>query len=977
MPDKPLKAHEREELINKYWEENHIFEKSVSSRPEDKLYAFYDGPPFATGLPHYGHIIASCMKDVVPRYWTMKGYRVERKWGWDCHGLPIENLVEKDLDLHTKKDIEDYGVEKFNKACHAKVMMFADEWKKVIRSIGRWVDMEQDYKTMDKDYMESVWWVFKELWDRDMIYQGYKSMHICPRCETPVSNFEVTQGYETIKDLSATAKFKLTNPEKLGLDGDVFILAWTTTPWTLPGNVLLAVGESIEYRVASVEGGNYIYAKELEESVMEGKDFEVKKELSGKELLDAQLTYEPLFPYFKDTENAFRVVEGDFVTTEDGTGIVHIAPAFGDDDYRVGERENVPMVQHVKMDGRFTDEVTDFAGEYVKAKGDHMKMDIEIVKWLAHHDRLFSKKKYEHSYPHCWRCDTPLLNYATGSWFVRVEQMRDVLVENNKKINWVPDHIKEGRFGKWLENARDWAISRSRFWGAPLPVWMCDAEDCAKTEVFGNAEDLSKKVGREIHNLHKDIVDGLTFDCDCGGVMRRIPEVLDCWFESGSMPYAQHHYPFENKEKFEKGFPAEFIAEGQDQTRGWFYTLHVLATALTSGENPSITSTGGSEPAFKNVIVNGIVLAEDGKKMSKRLKNYPDPSLIVEKYGADALRFYLLSSPAMYAENLNFSETGVREIYNKIVNTLWNVFAFYKMFADEGADVSSRSDNVLDQWIMARLQELAVEVSENMNTYKLAHAARPFLDFMADFSQWYVRRSRDRFKGADEADKKAAQETLGYVLGELSKLMAPFTPFIAEEVHRYVYSKSESVHLEMWPEYNDKLNEKVLGDMALAREVVEMALSVRAESGMKVRQALASCTVSGVDLSDAYKEIIREEVNVKDVVFDTADKKHPQKENNGICVALDTELTPELIEEGMIRDFVRGVNSVRKQMKLTREDETILHYSTDDELSEMIARNSDEIRKETRSTDIQSANMLEGGEDIKVGDKVVTVKLDA
>ena len=625
-------ANQEEQDILKYWDDHQCFEKSIANRSEKKPYHFYDGPPFATGLPHYGHIVASLMKDVVPRYWTMQGYRVERKWGWDCHGLPIENIIEKELGLATKQEIEAYGVGKFNEACRATVLKYAVEWEKTIKRMGRWVDMKNDYKTMDIGFMESVWWVFKQLWDRDLIYKDYKAMHICPRCVTTLSNFEVTQGYKDIKDISVVAKFKIKEGYQskfdfLNIKGPIYILAWTTTPWTLPGNVLLALGSDIEYLLVTVEGeeGSFVVARERAEAVFKEKIWKETGRFKGKEL--AGLEYEPLFPYFKETPKAFRLVTAKFVTTTDGTGIVHISPAFGDDDFKVGKAEGLPLVQHVGMDGKFVSAVTDFAGMDVKPINDVTKADVEIIKWLAHNGKLFSKEKIEHSYPHCWRCDTPLLNYATTSWFVRVTLLKDQLLKNNEDINWVPEHIKQGRFGVWLEGARDWAISRSRYWGTPLPIW--EGED-GEVVCIGSIEELEKLSGEKVTDLHKHFIDGIIVTKD-GKKYKRIPEVLDCWFESGSMPYAQMHYPFEIMKEFEDSFPAEFIAEGQDQTRGWFYTLHVLAVALTSkvrlmSKKPAIPVSGFpslryGKPAFKNVIVNGIVLAEDGKKMSKRLKN--------------------------------------------------------------------------------------------------------------------------------------------------------------------------------------------------------------------------------------------------------------------------------------------------------------------------------------------------------------------
>ena len=965
----PYNANEDELKILKLWDEKKIFEKSVLERPENNPYVFYDGPPFATGLPHYGHLVGTVMKDVVPRYWTMKGYRVERKWGWDCHGLPVENIIEKDLGLKSKKEIDELGIEKFNEACRSTVMTYAEEWKKTIHRIGRFVDMENDYKTMDINFMESVWWVFKELWNKGLIYEGKKAMHVCPHCVTPLSNFEVTQGYKDIKDLSATAKFRVIDEsfkEKLGLGGrELYILAWTTTPWTLPGNVLLAVGKDIDYVAVKGEHNYYIVAKERVSDVFQSKDKEeyvLVSTMKGEELVG--IKYEPLFSYFADTENAFKVVTGDFVTTENGTGIVHIAPAFGDDDYKLGQEQNVGWVQHVEMNGQFTADVLDFVGQEVKPKDDHTKTDVEIIKWLAHNDKLFTKEKFEHSYPHCWRCDTPLLNYATSSWFVKVTAIKDEMLRNNKKTNWVPDHIKDGRFGLWLEGARDWAISRNRYWGSALPIWR--SQD-GETICVGSVEELEKLSGQKVEDLHKHILDKITFEKD-GKIFTRIPEVLDCWFESGAMPYGQMHYPFENKEKFEAGFPAEFIAEGQDQTRGWFYTLHVLATALTSGKNPSIPKKE-SVPAFKNVIVNGIVLAEDGKKMSKRLKNYPDPMVVLEKYGADALRYYLASSPVMYAEGLNFSEKDVREVYNKVVNTLWNVFSFYEMFNTDGGmgngeSGTKESSHVLDKWILAKLHSLLKEVTEKMEEYKLAEASRPILDFITELSQWYVRRSRDRFKDENSADKLQAVATLREVLMTLSKVMAPFTPFMSERLYQELGGELESVHLEMWPQVNEKLiDKKVLEEMETVRKVVEMGLSMRSESGIKVRQVLSQFYISGAEFAFAdSKNIIAEELNVKEVLlenFDKEDNHLKKKEDWGFKMALNIHVTEELKKEGLVREIVRTINQIRKEQGMTIADEVIVEYHTEDEnLQAVFVDYSTEIKKSVLARELVAEKIV-------------------
>ncbi len=956
------KPNENELEILKYWDEHQCFQKSISERPENKPYYFYDGPPFATGLPHYGHIVASLMKDVVPRYFTMRGFRVERKWGWDCHGLPVENIIEKELNLKTKQDIENYGIANFNNACQATVLKYTEEWKKTIKRMGRWVDMENNYKTMDIDFMESVWWVFGELWKKNLIYKGHKAMHICPRCATPLSNFEVTDGYKDIEDISVTIKFKLKDNQK-DFPENTFILAWTTTPWTLPGNVLLAIGKDIKYVLVKKNNSDesFILAQNRLRDVF--KDYQEEnfsiKELKIEDVLG--LEYQPIFDYYAETNNAFRIVAADFVTTTDGTGVVHIAPAFGEDDYNVGKKENIPLVQHVGMDGRFKPEVTDFAGMNVKPKGNSRETDEKIINYLKDKNLVFSEEKFTHSYPHCWRCETPLLNYATSSWFVKVSEIKDLLISNNKKINWVPEHIKEGRFGLWLENARDWAISRNRYWGTPLPVW--ESED-GETICVGSVNDLEKLSGIKVENLHKHIIDEIIIKKD-GKEFKRIPEVLDCWFESGSMPYGQMHYPFENKDKFEQGFPAEFIAEGQDQTRGWFYTLHILATALTMGENPSIKKTE-TVPAFKNVIVNGIVLAEDGKKMSKRLKNYPEPEIVLEKYGADAMRYYLITSPVMESENLNFSENGVKEIYNRVINTLWNVVEFYKMFSSKNTKFNNdkKSQNVLDKWIIAKLNILVSTATIKMEEYKLIDATRPIADFITDLSTWYIRRSRDRFKSENEIMRDEAILTLHYVLLTLSKVIAPFMPFISESIYQLLKGEKESVHLEDWPNLSSEETENnIISEMETARNIVELGLSARAKKSIKVRQPLKELIVNQ-NLSPEIFSVIADEINVKNIIFskeinEKDNEKNVFNQNQGIKVSLDIEIDADLKKEGIVREVIRGINQLRKESSLTIKDIINVKFSTTDELIKTsIIEFMEEIKKNTFTKEINFENNI-------------------
>ncbi len=935
MTDEKLSHSKQEHDVLTYWDDNKVFEKSVEGRPDGRPYVFYDGPPFATGLPHYGHIVASVMKDVVPRYWTMKGYRVERTWGWDCHGLPIENIVEKKFDLGSRKDIEKFGIDAFNNSCHEEVLTYAEEWKKVIRRLGRWIDMENAYKTMDLPFMESVWWVFKSLWDKDMIYEGRKPMHICPRCETVLSNFEVTQGYADVVDISATVEFKLTSGKYAG---DI-LLAWTTTPWTLPGNVLLAVSQKINYVVVESEQGRFIMAKDLAASVFADSTYEIKEAVDVSELIGS--TYEPLFPFFANHENAFRVVAADFVTTEEGTGVVHIAPGFGEDDMMLGREEHVAPIMHVGMDGRFVNEVAKpMAAEGyavldvpMKKKGDTQSVDIEIIKYLAHHNKLFDKKKYTHSYPHCWRCDTPLLNYSTSSWFVKVIDMRNRLSLTNEEINWIPENMKEGRFGKWLEGARDWAISRSRFWGTPLPIWQ--SED-GESICIGSLEELETLSGQKVDNLHKHVVDKIVIERD-GKEFRRIDEVLDCWFESGSMPYASIHYPFENQTKFDQGFPAEFIAEGQDQTRGWFYTLHVLSNALFN------------MPAFKNVIVNGIVLAEDGKKMSKRLQNYPDPMEVMEKYGSDAVRLYLMTSPVVKAENIRFAEKDVDEVAKKFVNILRNVTSFYSLYKEYDDGRENFSEHILDRWILARLNETLKIETEAMDAYDLSSAARQIQVFANDLSTWYVRRSRDRMKKPGE-DRLAAVATLRQVLETFSKMIAPFTPFLAEVIYQEIsggfLAKKErlSVHLEDWPEI-EEIDEVLLNKMGEARSIVSRTLEIREESGRPIKQVLAAMTITVPDgeIEADLLQVILEEVNIKRAVLLTGELK----------VELDLELTPELIREGLARDITRRVNQLRKDAGKTIQDKIDLKiWSPSEQVKLMFEEHQESLTESTLAASV-------------------------
>lgn len=941
---------EEEKKILTFWGEHNIFEKTLKKTEKGKPFVFYDGPPFATGTPHYGHLLQSVIKDAIPRYKTMQGFYVARQWGWDCHGLPIENIVEKELGTKSKKDIVAMGVKKFNDLCRERIFTFIGDWEKIIPRFGRWADMAHPYRTMDFEYMQSEWWAFKELYDKGLIYEDYRSMHICPRCETTLSQGEVADGYKDIKDLSVTVKFKVKNPEKIGLKGDVYLLAWTTTPWTLPGNVALAVGADIIYNAITWDDKEVFIA--AHDAIREQKMFSdpalsyrrVRAEIKGSDLVG--LEYEPLFDFYskdenlKNRENGWKVYAADFVTTEKGTGIAHEAPAFGAEDWTLLKKENLPFVQHVKMDGTFKQETGELAGLDLKPRAKNKpeeirEADLKILEVLG--DKVFDKKSILHSYPHCWRCDTALLNYATSSWFVAVEKIKPKLLKTAKKIHWSPEHIKEGRFGQWLAGARDWSISRQRFWANTIPVWRC--EKCNRQQVFASADELEKASGVLVSDLHKEVVDAVVFDCNCGGKMKRVPDVLDTWFDSGSVPFATMHYPIENKNEFKKRFPADFIGEAQDMTRAWFYYQHVLAGALFNKE------------AFKNCIVTGIVLAEDGKKMSKKLQNYPDPRVMIEKYGADALRLYMLSSPVVQAENLSFSQRGVDEIAKKNLGRLQNVLAFYQLY-ENGTKADAKSKNILDRWILIRLQKVLETSTQGYQNYQLYEAVRPLAGFIDDLSVWYLRRSRERFKEEGEdpstslgAGKKDALATLRYVLEQLSKIMAPAMPFFAEHLFMAVRESKdqESVHLEPWPKVKGHRDLNLNSAMDEAREIVTLALAERAAKAIKVRQPLASLKIKIQNLkiknNDQLLELIKDEVNVKEIIFD--DKMEHE-------VELDVNITEELKEEGIIRDIVRDAQEGRKALNLTPDSKADMEIEVSKELKRVVEKNKEILKKEVR-----------------------------
>jgi isoleucyl-tRNA synthetase len=858
-----------EHKILKFWDDNKIFEKSLDQTRDSKPYIFYDGPPFATGLPHHGHLVGGVLKDAVPRYWTMKGFYVERRFGWDCHGLPIEHEIDKKLGMSSQDAVKKLGIAGYNDECRSIVQRFTGEWKKTVHRIGRWVDFENDYKTMDTNFMESVWWVFKQLWDKGLIYQGTRVVPFSTALGTVLSNFEAGQNYQDVQDPAITVLFKLDNE-------DSYFAAWTTTPWTLPSNLCLCAGADITYALVKDEDtGKHIYMAEARlETYSKKRNLTIVKTCKGSELKGK--SYQPLFSYFSHEKNngAFKLLNDDYVTTDAGTGIVHIAPGFGEDDNRVMKEHGMPEVFACPVDeaGKFTDEVSDYVGQYVK------DADKNIMKDLKAKDVVFDQGVIVHSYPFCYRSDTPLIYKSIPSWYVSVEKIKDRLLKSNQQINWVPEHIKDGRFGKWLEGARDWSISRNRIWGTPLPVWL--NETTGNFICMGSIEELAKYTGQTLDDLHREHVDPLTFTIDGEeGSYQRITEVLDCWFESGSMPYAQQHYPFENKEHFENGFPAQFIAEGLDQTRGWFYTLTILSTALFD------------KPAFKNVIVNGIVMADDGKKMSKRLKNYTPPDDLMELHGADAMRLYLINSGLVRAEEMRFSDLGVKDMVRRALLPWYNSFKFFHTYASiDGWNLETNrqdSDNITDNWILSNLQSLKKDIAYEMEAYRLYNVVPALFTFIEDLTNWYIRLNRNRFWGNGlDNDKCAAYTTLYTCILELSQAMAPFTPFLSEHIYQELRSftslKPEtsqemplSVHLCDYPVADESRILPML-EQAVDRmqQTILLGRQKRMEEKIKVKTPLSTLTIIHQDqaLLDEMKKLapyLMTELNVKELRYDT------------------------------------------------------------------------------------------------------------
>ncbi|MFR3183103.1 MAG: isoleucine--tRNA ligase [Clostridia bacterium] len=1008
-----------ENQVSKMWKEKNIIKKSFAENEGKRYFTFYDGPPTANGKPHVGHIETRVMKDLIPRYKVMKGYKVIRKAGWDTHGLPVELEIEKKLGISGKEQIEEYGVEKFVKECKESVFTYVHMWEEMTDKVGYWVDMENPYVTYHNNYIESVWWALKQMWDKGLLYEGHKVMPYCPRCGTALSSHEVAQGYKDVKDLTCIAKFKVVGEE------NTYILAWTTTPWTLPSNLALCVNKAYEYVEIKANIGtdeepkyeNYILAKDLLESVLRETPYDIIKTFKGEELLGVK--YEQLIPFGKVEGKAFEVIHGDYVTLTDGTGIVHIAPAYGEDDSLVAKQNGITFINLVDKEGKFVEEVEPWAGRFVRDCNE------DICKWLANENKLFSKEKHLHSYPHCWRCDTPLLYYPKESWFVAMSKLRDNLVENNSKVNWYPETIKTGRFGKFLENVIDWGISRDRYWGTPLPIWTCEDENCGHRECIGSIEELKEKgidVPEDIE-LHKPYIDAVDLKCPkCGKKMHRAKEVIDCWFDSGSMPFAQWHYPFENKEMFENNFPAGFISEAIDQTRGWFYTLTAVGTALFN------------KTPFENCVVLGHVLDEKGQKMSKSKGNGVNPMELLNTVGADATRwhFYTCSSPWLPTR---LSIDNVKETQRGFLSTLWNVYSFYVLYAeiDQFNPLKYKDfkiTNIMDKWIISKLNTLVKEVDNKLENYDITGAAIEIEEFTDELSNWYVRRNRERFWSQELNDEKiGAYVTLYNVLTTLIKVSAPFVPFITDEIYQNLVinldnNALESVHLCEWPEVDETVIDKNLeAEMDLAYKIVKLGRSARNAVNIKNRQPLSEMLISIDTLPEYYTDIVKEELNVKEVKLgaemsdyvnfeikpnlpvlgkeygklipkireeiskknqmDLASKVKQGKveyiEIDGIeigldannllitmqgkegfafsgegeiGVVLDTTITPELQEEGILREVLSKVQNMRKDKNFEVLDRINLYVSDNEKIENVIRKFEETIKHDTLADNI-------------------------
>ncbi|WP_298844355.1 isoleucine--tRNA ligase [Clostridium sp.] len=994
-----------ENNVLKLWKEKDIIQKNFDLNKGGKTFTFYDGPPTANGKPHIGHVLTRVMKDLIPRYKVMKGYNVPRKAGWDTHGLPVELEIEKKLGINGKPGIEAYGVEKFVEECKASVFSYANMWKEMSERVGYWVDMDNPYVTYHNDYIESVWWALKQMWEKDLLYKGHKVMPYCPRCGTSLSSHEVAQGYKDVKEMSAYVKFKVKNEDK-------YILVWTTTPWTLPSNVALAVNKKYDYVEAVQEGETLILSKDLL-GKLDG-DYEVVREFKGEALLG--LEYEQMFDFYTPKEKAFYIVHGDFVTLSDGTGIVHIAPAYGEDDNLIGKKYDLPLINLVDVEGKFVDCVTPWKGIFVK------DADAKILEYLKEKNILYKAEKFEHSYPHCWRCDTPLLYYPRESWFVRMSSMRDKLIENNNKVNWMPDNVRTGRMGKFLEGVIDWSISRTRYWGTPLPIWECE---CGHRELIGSIAELNEK-GIDVPEgieLHKPYIDNVHLKCPkCGKTMTRVEEVIDCWFDSGSMPFAQHHYPFENKEVFEANFPAQFISEAVDQTRGWFYTLLAISTTVFD-TNP-----------FENCIVLGHVLDKNGLKMSKHKGNVLSPFTILENEGADALRWYFYTTSAPWLPS-RFYEGAVIDAQRKFIGTLWNVYSFYVLYADiDNFDPTKYETfepvNIMDKWMMSKLNSLVKDIDEHLSNYRITQGALELEDFIEELSNWYVRRNRSRYwvESLTE-DKISAYMTLYRVITTFAKISAPFIPFITEELYQNLvvaFDKNapESIHLCAWPEYKeDQVNKDLEEEMDKAYRIVKLGRSARNAANIKNRQPLAKMLVSSKSLPEYYGQIVKEELNIKEVELGADLSKYVKFEikpnlpvlgkpygrlipgikkaigamnqmelaqtiNKGNVVTINvagtdidldsekllvtmqglegyafagegemgvvliTHITDELKEEGNVREILSKIQNMRKETGFEVADKIRTYVSGNEMLQKVISKFEDQIKKDTLSVEI-------------------------
>ena len=1018
-----------EEEILKVWEKNSTFEKSLKRNEGKERYKFYDGPPFATGLPHYGHLLAGTIKDIVPRYQTMRGKYVERRFGWDTHGLPIEALAQDALGVAGTPEIKALGIDKFNEQCRSMVLKYVSEWKNTVTRMGRWVDFDHDYKTMNPEFMETIWWVFKQLWNQGRVYKSHRIMPYSWKLSTPLSNFEAGSNYKDVQDPTVTVRTKAlagasaAMKDLIAKEPTVYLLIWTTTPWTLPENLMICAGANIDYvAVRDVTDGEkpvYVMAKaRLPQIFRKEEQYELVAEFKGTELKGTE--YEPIFPYFagKKAEGAFRVLNDDYVTTDDGVGLVHIAPAYGEDDFRVCQEAGMhAIVDPLDASCAFTDQVPEYRGRFCK------DCDKDIIKRLKTEGKLVHQATITHSYPFCDRTDTPLIYRAIDAWYVKVEDLHERLAKNNAKVHWTPAYVGEKRFGNWLEEARDWNISRNRFWGSCIPVWINDA-DPDDMICVGSIKELEELSGETVTDLHKHFVDKIVIRKD-GKTYHRTPEVLDCWFESGSMPYAQQHYMGDGD--FKDYFPADFIAEGLDQTRGWFYTLMVLGTCLFD------------QSPYKNVIVNGLVLAEDGKKMSKRLKNYPDPTKMLDTYGADAIRLYMIYSPVVKAESLKFSEKGVRQLMRDLLIPWWNAYSFFVTYAnvDGFADEEvayPKSDSVLDRWIVSSMETLINDVTAAMDGYDLQKSVRPFVKFIEDLTNWYIRRSRRRFwKSTNDGDKLNAYRTLRYVLVQLAKVAAPFTPFIAEEIYTNLKGAGdpESVHLCDFPTANaaarDLALEKRMADVMAA---VELGRRLRAENDLKVRQPLAALKIAGGDVK-GLEDLIEDELNVKTVEFiadetelcqisfkanfKTLGKKCGAKmkavaaaiaaaktlpaeaegvalepedvivtraskpglvvaSQGSIVVGLETALTPELIAEGNAREFVSHVQSMRKEADFEVTQRITVAVRADAEMKAALEAHMDYVKNETLATEVTIA---EGAGDVDLNGHKTAIEVKA